>query len=178
MNNHFEIYYNKARAFEEEALRILSKYDLSKPRVISLSATRKKLFQLTLKQQNLFDQAIRCAEFALSRSSIVMAWAGFIDYFEQKIAEDKLQKVYLARPNWQKYTSIEDIVDNIPEYQILEVGKEIGLIRKAEFKSLRGLLSSRNECAHPGTHAPSVNEAIGYISDLLQRIEALSTRSI
>ena len=38
-------------------------------------------------------------------------------------------------------------------------------------KSLHGLLSKRNECAHPSDYEPEFSETIGYVSELLNRIK-------
>ena len=167
--------YENARAFETEALRIFSHYESTPPRIISLSETRRKLVQLSLRQQVLFDQAIRCAEFGLPRPAIVIAWSAFIHYYESKLGTN-LSEVHRLRPNWAKFATIDDIVDNVVEFQMIELGRDVGLFRKNEAKAILGLLSKRNECAHPSTREPGMNEAIGYISELLDRISDLAAK--
>jgi hypothetical protein len=41
---------------------------------------------------------------------------------------------------------------------------------KTQKKALHGLLNKRNECAHPSDFYPELNETLGYISELFQRI--------
>jgi hypothetical protein len=55
----------------------------------------------------------------------------------------------------------------------LEAARDLGLLSKAASKALLGLLSKRNECAHPSGYSPSLNESLGYVSEILGRIEAL-----
>ncbi|ACV80651.1 hypothetical protein [Nakamurella multipartita] len=40
-------------------------------------------------------------------------------------------------------------------------------------KALQGLLAKRNECAHPGNYEPSINDTLGYLDEMMKRIEAL-----
>jgi hypothetical protein len=169
-------YYERARAFEEEALRLFSSFETSQPRIISLAETRKKASALTVAQQDLFDQAIRCAEFGLARSAIVMAWAAFIDHYEQKL-NTNIPRVHTLRPKWSKFTTIEELADNVPEHQLIELGREATLFRKSESKAVLGLLSKRNECAHPSPRNPGMNEAIGFISETLDRVNELVRKS-
>ena len=105
-------YEERARAFEEEALRIFAKYDSPQARVFSLSSTRRKLSQLSLRQETLFDQAIRCAEFGLPRAAIVVAWSAFVNYYVHKLG-DNVARIHELRPNWVKFRTIDDIVEQI-----------------------------------------------------------------
>jgi hypothetical protein len=41
-------------------------------------------------------------------------------------------------------------------------------------RTLHGLLSRRNECAHPSEYFPDLNMTLGYISDLIDRIKRLN----
>ena len=57
-------------------------------------------------------------------------------------------------------------------------GKSTGLTSKTVTKALLGLLNKRNECAHPSEYYPGLTETLGYVTELLQRIEAIRKRSI
>jgi hypothetical protein len=168
----------RAARSTEEAARILAKHESSKTRIISLDDTRKKLTGLSLRQHDLFKQALDCIEYSLNRPAHVMAWAAFIDLIEDKLASDGLVKLKAVRPAWAKHTAMDDIRDNIAEYQLLEAAKELKLITKAAMKALHGLLSKRNECAHPSSYTPDLNETLGYVSELLNRAGELSGRSL
>ena len=122
-------------------------------------------------------QALRCVEQRLFRAAHVMAWAAFMDFLEEKLASDGLAKVRAARPAWKAH-SVEELREHQPEYQIVEVTQAVGLCGKSEAKALLGLLNGRNECAHPSSYYPQLNETLGYISQLLQRIATLAPKSV
>lgn len=169
---------NRAATFERAAHDLLGRHETSPSRVISLLDTRKRLRGLTLEQESLLQESLTAVERGLYRSAHVMAWAAFMDFLEQRLDEDGLAKVHKARPAWGKHTTVEDLRENIAEYQILEVAREIGLLKKAEAKALQGLLSKRNECAHPSSYQPGLNESLGYASELLARIEQVQGRKL
>jgi len=168
----------KAHAFEDEAHQILSIHESSPSRIVSVDETRRRLDVLSLQQDELFHQALACTERGIFRAAHVMAWAGFMDFLEQKLASDGLVKVKSKRTEWSKYGTIEEIRENVPEFQLIEASRDVGLLSKSEAKILLGLLSKRNECAHPSGHEPGLNESLGYISDLLSRIERLCAKSL
>lgn len=158
---------HRAVKFMEEATKILEKHESSKLRIIDLQGTRKKLTGLSLLQHDLFTQALDCIEHSLNRPAHVMAWAGYIDLLEEKLASDGLVKLKVLRPAWAKHV-----------HQLIEAAKELQLISKAAMKALHGLLSKRNECAHPSSYRPNLNETLGYVSELLNRADDLSTKSL
>ncbi len=168
---------SKARAFEREAHVILSYHETSPSRVVLLDETYKELGQLSLQQDELFRQALHCLEGQLFRAAIVMAWAGFMDYLEEKIISDNFNKLRKVRPSWPTKT-IEDLREHIPEYQVVEVCKDMALCSKNETKALLGLLNKRNECAHPSNYSPDLNESLGFISEVLHRIEMLQHKAL
>lgn len=168
----------KAVLFEDEAHQILSKHENAQSRVISLDRTRSRLAVLSLQQDELFQQALACIERGIFRAAHVMAWAGFMDFLEQKLSSDGLVKVKSVKTGWGKYSTIEEIRENVPEFQLVEAARDVGLLSKPETKTLLGLLSKRNECAHPSNYRPALNESLGYVSELLNRIEQLHPKSL
>ena len=87
-----------------------------------------------------------------------------------------IQNIRQKKPAWNYY-SIEELTEKQSEYAIIELLMDIGYCSKTEKKALHGLLNKRNECAHPSSHVPDMNEALGYISELFKRIEQLQKRS-
>lgn len=177
MNSDFERVARRAAAFEVAAHRLFSSFDSSPSRVIELVEARKQLTILSLKQDDLMREALRAIEVDLLRPAIVMAWAAFMDFIEDKLASDNLVTVHSKRPAWAKHKSIDDIKENVSEYQLVEVAKDAKVITKAEMKALHGLLSKRNECAHPTGYKPKLSEAVGFIAELLNRIPTIDQRS-
>jgi len=170
--------YKRAWQFRDEANSILGIYEDAPSRISSLEKTRRQIASLSLYQQKLFDEAAACIEQGCFRAAHVMAWAAFIDYLERKLASDGLKKVKAVKTGWSKFGSVEELRENVAEFQLIEVAKEVGLLSKQEMKTLHGALAKRNECAHPSDHNPDMNEAIGYVSELLKRIKRLEGKSI
>jgi hypothetical protein len=114
-------------------------------------------------------------ENSLFRAAHVMAWAGFMDFLEEKIASDDLKKLRTIRPSW-KAATVEELRENVVEYQLIEAARDLGLCTKTEAKGVQGLLNKRNECAHPSDYFPLLNESLGYLSEILQRMEQMRPR--
>jgi hypothetical protein len=175
--NELRLLLAKVKTFEKEAHAILAVHEASGSRVIVLEESYEKLTKLSLKQDELFRQALRCVEHKLFRAAHVLAWAGFMDLLEEKLASDGLTKVRLVRPAW-KAKSIEDIRETYAEFQIIEVARDLDLCTKTQMKALHGMLNKRNECAHPSDFYPDVNDTLGYISELLSRIAILQPKTL
>jgi hypothetical protein len=165
----------RAHTFGDEARRILAKHEAAVSRVITVEDTYRTLTGLSLHQDELFREALECVEKQLLRAAHVMAWAGFMDYLEEKMMSEYLAEIKAARPKWS-ISSIEDLREQATEYQLIEVCREVKLLGKNEGKALLGLLNKRNECAHPSNYAPGLNETLGFISELLSRINTLQLK--
>lgn len=169
----------QSEGFQEEVHQQLAKYEGStKSRVISLRESYARLAGLSLQQEELFKQAMQCIEQGIYRAAIVMAWAAFIDVVEQKLAEDGLIKVKAVKTGWVRFATMEELRENIPEYQLIEAARDVKLLNKGETKTILGLLSKRNECAHPSGYKPDLNESLGYVSELLSRFEKIIGRTL
>jgi hypothetical protein len=164
--------------FEREAHGLFATVETSPSRVMSLFETRKQLGILNLKQSDLLLEALVAAETSLFRPAMVMSWAAFMDFLQEKIASDKLVRLHAEYPAWSKHKNLDELRENVTEFQLLDAAKKLGLLTKAETKALHGLLSKRNECAHPSGYTPGINEALGYISELLNRIPTIDQRSL
>src|ERR1039457_1943572 len=172
--DYYKTWIAKARTFEREAHEILSIHESAREsRVVVLEGAYESLALLNLKQDDMMRQALRCAESGLFRAAHVMAWAACMGYIEDKLSEDNLVKLKAARPDW-KGKDIHEIGEYISEYQLVEALKLLGLTTKNENQALLGLLRRRNECAHPTGYLPQLNETLGYIAEVLQRVAKLA----
>jgi hypothetical protein len=169
---------DRALVFKQDAHSLLSSHEDTLSRVITLDITRKRISGLSLNQTSLLNEAVLSIERGCFRAAHVMAWASFIDYLEVKLTSDNLKAIKAKRTGWAQYRNIEELRENVVEYQLIEVAKDVGLLSKTEMKTLHGLLAKRNECAHPSNHNPDMNEAIGYVSELLNRIDRLEKKSL
>ena len=169
----------KVKGFEREAHGLLAAHETSSSRVVILEESYEKLTKLTLKQDELFRQALRCVEHQLFRAAHVLAWAGFMDLLEEKLASDGLVKIKAAYPAWAANAgSIEELREAIVEFQLIQAAKKLGLCSNTEMKALHGMLNKRNECAHPNDFFPDMNITLGYISELLTRVAALQAKTL
>ncbi len=159
-------------AAAEDAKRILAVHEAATARVAVLEETYVALGKLSLNQGDLFKQAMRAAELGLFRAAIVMAWAGFMDFAEEKLASDGFQALNNKYSTWN-ISDIDYLRDTVNDYQIIEALHKVKLCTKGAKKSLHGLLSTRNECAHPSDFYPILNDTLGFISQLLQRIKTM-----
>jgi hypothetical protein len=162
----------KAHAFENEAHRILAKHEATLYRVITIEDTYHTLTGLSLQQDQLFREALRCIENQLFKAAHVMAWAGFMDFIEDKMVTKYLTEIKTARPKWV-IGGKEDLREQATEHQLIIVCREVKLFTKNEEKAFLGLLNTRNECAHPSNYSPALNETLGFISQVLNRISTL-----
>ncbi len=167
----------RAMAAAREAKKVLASHEASATRVIVLEDAYASLGKLSLRQDDLFRQSLRAAEQGLYRSSIVMAWAAFMDFLEEKLSEDGFVVVNREYPNW-KIGTTEDLRDLGSDFQIVEAARRAGLCGKTTEKALKGLLNRRNESAHPSDFYPGLDEALGYVSEIVQRIQKLQPKKV
>jgi hypothetical protein len=167
----------RAKSFCAEAHGILSVHETSASRVVLLEKTYRDLSALSLRQDELYRQSLRCVENGLYRAAHVMAWAGFMDFLEGKLCEDNLAALRAARQAWTVST-VEELREGYPEYQIIEALRAVQLCSKTEMKALHGLLNKRNECAHPSEYYPDLNSSLGYISEIIGRTKSLQGRAL
>jgi hypothetical protein len=166
----------KTKRFRRDAHTILAVHERSRSRIVILDESYKQLDKLAPQQDELLRQALRCVESELYRAAHVMAWAAFMDFLEELIASDGFVALGAVRPHWA-LGSIEELRESVTEYQVVDVCKLIHLCSKNEVKALHGLLNKRNECAHPSNYYPALNDTLGYVQEILTRIQTLRTRS-
>lgn len=162
----------EANAFRKEAHQILSVHEKAASRVVLLDDTYQNLKGLTLKQEEIFKQALRCIESELYRAAYILAWITLMDLIEEKLSSNNFQKLKLARVKWN-FSTIEELRENYSEYQIVDACKDTALLNKNEIKILHGYLAKRNLCAHPSTFVPDYNQTLGYVADILQTLEKI-----
>lgn len=165
----------RARDFEHEAHQILSIHETAPSRVIVLEQTYNRLKGLTLAQDDLFRQALRCVEYQLYRAAHVMSWAACMDFYVHKLGSDGFVKLKSVRPKWT-VSSAEQLSEAYAEFQLIEAGTSVGLWTAKEERLLIAQLTKRNKCAHPSNFYPDLNMTLGYVSELIDWIEKLQKR--
>jgi len=132
----------------------------------------RELDSLSIKQDDLFRQALRCAECGLFRAAYVMSWAAFMDCIEELLELDKFASITTVRPKWI-ISTLSDLREHVPESQLLDAMKDARILTKSEAKALHGLLNGRDECAHPSDCYPDLNTTLGYVAEILKRLKLL-----
>ena len=170
-----ELWARRLSRFSVEARRTLSVIETSQTRSITLNDSFEKLAQLTLSQQDLFKQALRCVEVGVYRAAHVMAWAACADFLLKLAKSDEFKLLNQTMPKWGVNTE-DDLAERFTDYAVVQAMQKAGLLKKVEMKAFHGMLSKRNECAHPSSFYPGMNDTLGYISEMFRRIELLQHR--
>lgn len=159
--------------FETEAHQILGSVETSgQSRTMNLRETVGRVSQINQKQRDILQQALRCCELGLFRASHVMAWSALIDRIQEVCSIDSFTKLNAVNPKWN-ISDLHQLRENFTEFAVIQAAHKAGLLRKTEMKALHGMLSRRNECAHPSDYYPDLNQTLGFISELLARFEKL-----
>lgn len=162
-------------SLQADIVGLFGQVETSPQRVITAEKTLSTLTSLNVTQKDMLLQAVRCIQFGVFRAAVVLSWAGMVDYLEQRLAADGFQRLNSVRPKWN-VSDVEDLRERFTEHATIEAARDAGLYGKALMKSLLGHLHTRNQCAHPSGYDPGLNEALGYLSDVLQHIQRLEAR--
>jgi hypothetical protein len=166
---------SRVLSFEIAAHKLLGMHEGATSRIVDARKSLARVSALSIKQEDMLQQAVRCVEVQVFRAAHVLAFAAFIDYLYEIVARDNFVSLNAARPKWN-IASIEDIRESIGDYAFVEAMEVCGLIVKSERKAFHGLLTRRNESAHPSDYYPDMNQSLGYLSEIISRIEALKSR--
>lgn len=156
-----------------ELSELLAQRETSTHRVMTITESYEKLKKLNIKQDKLFREGLQCAEHGLYRSAHVASFASLMDFIHEWIVGDatRLTAVQATYPAW-KIQQPADFREQ-KDFQVFEAMKRLGFITNASMKALQGLLNKRNECAHPDTYEPGINDTLGYLDEIMKRIAAL-----
>lgn len=162
------------KAFTSVAHDIFSSIDSGgQSRTVKLEKAYERLNLFNFVQDDIFRQAIRCTEHGLFRSAHVMAWSAGIDFLLDFIARNRhFTSLATVRPKW-KVASTDELKDKFGDYAIIEAMRDAKIIGHRECKAFLGLLSKRNECAHPTGYYPDLDQTLGYISEIIYRLSKL-----
>src|SRR4051812_44077038 len=87
---------------QTELSKLLAKRESSAHRVMTLTESYEKLTKLNIKQDQLFREALQCAEHGLYRSAHVTSFAALVDFVHEWIAADsaRLAAIQTNYPTW------------------------------------------------------------------------------
>jgi hypothetical protein len=161
-------------ALAAEHRAIVSRAQGSRSRLVTVELTLKTLDALSPRQGELLKESTLAVSHGLYRAAHVAAFACIVDALHSRLElAGDLPKLAAIRPKW-KLTTVEDLRDQ-GDFQVIDAAKEIGSISKPMAKSLHGLLHRRNLCAHPTGYVPTMDEALGFLSEGIQLLRVLQT---
>ena len=153
---------------ERNAREWLDAQDKIQAKLVAIDPFRARLKELSLEHDELLRDGLTAAEAGLFRSSHVLAWSGFAEFLYKPFT---ISKVRTLRPK----IITEDDLDRAPDFDLIQVGKELGFYNETTKKTLHGLLKDRNLCAPGSRYNPDLNETLGYLSKVLHVISDLQT---
>ena len=159
------VLFNSVYNINLEVNNILSKVEDSKSRIITVETSLQKLQKLSIKQENLFREALKCIEYKLFKAAYVLSWSAFIDF---------LTDSYIY--NIDSKETHPDIRIKFSDYELIEELRAKKIIDKNCENKLKDLRRSRNEYAHPSDFEPDLNETLGYVSTIFSRIKYMQTK--
>ncbi len=165
----------RALDFEAAGHKLLGTHEGAVSRIVDARKSLDRVSALSVKQEDMLKQAVRCVEVEVFRAAHVLAFAAFIDYLHELAARDAFAALNAARPKWG-VTSVEDLREKHTDYAFIEALEAANLTTKNERKAFHGLLTRRNECAHPSEFYPDMNQSLGYLSEVISRLETLKKR--
>jgi hypothetical protein len=161
---------NRVKSFQDDAHKILSIHEAAPSRTVLLDKTYKELQELSVEQDELLRQALRCIENDLYRAAHILAWTALIDLIESTLASDGFVKLRTVRPNWNA-CSVDELREEVSDFQIIEACKDLRIVNKSEMRILHGFLSKRNLSAHPSNFFPDYNQTLGYMADIMSSMK-------
>jgi hypothetical protein len=158
----------RAARARRAAHRILAQHESAASRVVLLEQLAKSLSGTPIDVQDYFSEAITGLEQQLYRSAMVLAWAGHFHVLSEACYQAREVEIRSARPKWH-FSDLAELKESVTEAHFLVVAKDVRFITRAKLRMLDGQLSQRNQCAHPTLYRPSMNEAIGYVDEMIRQ---------
>lgn len=159
---------SKARKAQRAGHQVLAFHESAASRVVLLEDLVKKLSGAPIDVQEYFRESARCLEHGLFKASIVFSWTGHFSVFAEYLYAQHESDIRSLRSKWN-FKDLTELKEQFSESQILDVGKEVKFINRAQLRVLQGQLSQRNQCAHPTMYQPSLNAAIGYVDEMVRQ---------
>lgn len=119
------------------------------------------------------EEAVKCYEAELYRSSIVMAWAAAIHILHMEVLNNHLSNFNAEASRvdhkWKPAITSDDL-GRMKETEFLDRIAAISIIDKNTKEELKKCLSLRNSCGHPNSFKVSANAAANHVEILLLNV--------
>ena len=125
------------------------------------------------KTRSFVEEAIKCYEFGLYRSAVVMSWIGAMAILYDHIYTNHL-KVFNAEAErvnskWKAAKTTDDL-SAMKEADFLDRVAALSIIGKSVKEELKNCLKLRNGCSHPNSLEISANKVASHIEVLLLNV--------
>jgi hypothetical protein len=137
-------------------------------RMEALYPMHMRLHELSLQDNEALRDGILAAEAGLLAASHVLAWTGFTDILYRPFTIDN---IVTRDPRWKPKTMEE--LRRGADSRIIDSGKKLGFYDEGTRKTLQGMASDRNRCAHGSGHDPDLNETLLFLKKIFDMIEYL-----
>jgi len=151
--------------------KVIAGVQTSKARAATVEGTLTAIGVLPTMQQELLTEAAEATRSGLYRSATVSAFAAVTDALHARIGRKGAIPVISTARKWPTLLTVEDLRDQT-DHAVAEAAKDAKVITKAEMKTFHGLLHRRNQAAHPSGAKPTMDEALGYISECIRLMDA------
>lgn len=120
------------------------------------------------------QEAIKCHEFGLYRSAIVMSWLGAMDILHKHVHTNHLaafnaEATRVIGKKWKEAKTPDDL-GKMGESDFLDRIEGLSIIGKNAKAQIKTALDLRNGCGHPNSLKVSVNKSAAHIETLLQNV--------
>ncbi len=119
------------------------------------------------------EEAVKCFEFGLYRSAVVMSWLAAVDVFHKYVHAHRLAdfngEASRVDPKWKNAVTPDDL-GRMKESDFLDRLVAISVLNKNVRKELGNCLDRRNGCGHPNSLKLSANTAAHHLEILLLNV--------
>jgi hypothetical protein len=122
-----------------------------------------------------FGTAHKALEQNLLRPAHVAAWNGYVALAIMRLADNDFDDLRKARPKWTG-SSVEELAMRTPGRALIDLLVEFYLVDADQEFALAELLQRRNDCAHPTSFEPTIEQTTAYLDEILTRALALAKR--
>lgn len=137
-------------------------------------ALRKHLEKIKSSETLAFvEEAVKCYEYGLLRSAVVMSWVGAVSLLYNYVIASKLAEFNTSAktriPKWKDAKTVDDLTV-MQENDFLQILQDISVIGKTLKKQLGHCLDSRNACGHPNTFKIADSAVAAHVEVLLLNV--------
>ena len=120
------------------------------------------------------DESIKCLEYGLLRSAVVLAWVGAVGVLYDHVLKHKLSDfnkagVGKSGGKWKAITTFDDLAD-LNEATFIELCESSSVFGKSVKNELSACLKFRNGCGHPNSLAIGDARVVAHIEQLILNV--------